>query len=45
MFVPAGLLPGHGQNLRVIHHIWVGSSAEWDEISDEGKQHPEEFRG
>jgi hypothetical protein len=44
MFVPAGLLPGNGQNLRVIHHVWVGSKAEWDEIADQGKQHSEGFR-
>lgn len=43
VFVPAGLLPGHGNALRVLHHIWVGSKAEWDEIGDDGKQHLEGY--
>jgi hypothetical protein len=45
MFVPAGLLGDGGGSLRVIHHIWVGSKAEWDEIGDQGKQHGEGYRG
>lgn len=45
MFVPAGLLADAGSALRVIHHIWVGSKADWDEIGDAGKQHMEGFRG
>jgi hypothetical protein len=45
MFVPAGLLADAGSALRVIHHIWVGSKADWDEIGDAGKQHVEGFRG
>ena len=39
MFVPAGLLPGDLEALKVAHHIFVGSKAEWDEIGDAGKQH------
>lgn len=45
MFVPAGCLTSGGDDLRVVHHIWVGSRAVWDEISDSGKQHDEAFRG
>lgn len=45
MFVPAGTLTEGGEGLRVIHHIWVGSKAPWDEIGDSGKQHPEAYRG
>ncbi len=30
-----------GESLRVTHHIWVGSKADWDEIGDDGVQHPE----
>src|SRR5262245_53761714 len=43
-FVPAGTITEGGEALRVIHHIWVGSKAVWDEIGDEGKQHTEQFR-
>ena len=45
MFVPAGLLPGAGLGLKVQAHIWVHSRAEWDEIGDEGQQHPERYGG
>jgi len=44
MAVPAGLFDGN-TGLRVIHHIWVGSKADWDEIGDHGKQHTEAYRG
>ncbi len=39
MFVPAGLIAEGGEDLRVIHHIWVNSKAGWDEIGDAGEQH------
>ena len=39
MFVPAGLLPGDVETLKVAHHIFVGSKANWDEIGDAGVQH------
>lgn len=45
MFVPAGTLLDAVPELKVIHHIWVGSKADWDEIGDQGKQHVEAFRG
>ncbi len=45
MFVPAGLLPGAGAGLKVRAHIWVDSRAEWDEIGDNGQQHPEQYVG
>ena len=45
MFIPAGLLTEGGDDLRLAHHIWVGSKAVWDEIGDSGKQHPEDFGG
>jgi len=45
MFVPAGLLTEGGEALAVIHHVWVGSKAAWDEIGDAGKQHLEGFVG
>jgi hypothetical protein len=45
MFVPAGLLTEGGENLKVAHHIWVGSKAVWDEIGDSGKQHHGAFGG
>ena len=43
MFIPAGLITEGGENLRVAHHIWVGSKAPWDEIGDAGKQHRDAF--
>jgi hypothetical protein len=39
MFVPAGLISEGGETLKVLHHIWVGSKAPWDEIGDAGQQH------
>ena len=45
MFVPAGSITHGGDALKVIHHIWVGSKAAWDEIGDAGQQHTEAFRG
>lgn len=45
VFAPAGSITRGGDALEVIHHIWVGSKAPWDEIGDAGKQHMEEFRG
>lgn len=46
MFIPAGLLAAdERQALKVIHHIWVGSKADWDEIGDSGKQHHGAFEG
>jgi hypothetical protein len=45
MYVPAGAITQGGDALKVIHHIWVGSKAPWDEIGDAGQQHTEGFRG
>jgi len=45
MFVPAGLLPGHGLGLTVKAHIWVHSRAEWDEVGDGGTRFAERFGG
>ncbi|NKB90558.1 MAG: GFA family protein [Acidobacteria bacterium] len=43
MFVPAGSITQGGAALEVRHHMWVGSKATWDEIGDDGQQHPEQF--
>ncbi len=43
MFMPAGFISSGGEGLKVIHHIWVDSKANWDEIGDAGVLHPEEF--
>lgn len=43
MFIPAGLISEGAEGMRVAHHIWVGSKADWDEIGDDGKQHVEAF--
>jgi hypothetical protein len=45
MFAPAGCITEGGEQLKVLHHIWVGSKARWDEIGDAGKRHLEGFRG
>jgi hypothetical protein len=45
IFIPAGSITEGGEALRVIHHVWVGSKAVWDEIGDAGQQHTEAFRG
>ena len=39
MYVPAGLISEGGEKLKVSHHIWVGSKADWEIIGDSGKQH------
>jgi hypothetical protein len=39
MFVPAGLILEGAQDLKVAHHIFVGSKAAWDEIGDSGLRH------
>lgn len=44
MFVPAGLITEGGERLTVAHHVWVNSKADWDEIGDAGRQHPEAFK-
>jgi hypothetical protein len=45
MFVPAGAITEGGDALKVVHHVWVGSKAPWDEIGDAGQQHIAGFRG
>lgn len=45
VFVPAGSITSGDEGLKVIHHIWVDSKADWDEIGDSGRQHPEAFEG
>ncbi len=44
MYVPAGLLVEGDKKLKVAHHIWVDSKANWDEIGDNGKRHPKAFK-
>lgn len=41
MYVPVSLLTTGTENLKVAHHIFVGSKANWEEIGDSGKQHIE----
>jgi hypothetical protein len=43
-FIPAGSITSGDEDLQVIHHIWVGSKASWDEIGDAGRQHHEGFK-
>jgi len=39
LYVPVSLLSEEAENLKVAHHIFVGSKAYWEDISDQGKQH------
>ncbi|MAP48151.1 MAG: aldehyde-activating protein [Oceanicaulis sp.] len=39
VFIPAGVLTDGADSLKVVHHIFVGSKASWDEIGDDGAQH------
>ena len=39
MFIPAGSLTQGAEGLRVLHHLFVGSKADWDEIGGDGKRH------
>ena len=43
MYIPAGLIPDDAGNLKVKHHIFVGSKACWDEIGDAGHQYHGRF--
>ncbi len=43
IFAPAGALTEGGEDLKVIHHIWVESKANWDEIGATGQQHTKHF--
>jgi hypothetical protein len=43
MYIPAGLLPNDNDELKVYHHIWVGSKASWDEIGECGVHHQNAF--
>lgn len=45
IYIPAGLLTEGDEQLKVTHHIWVDSKADWDVIGDSGKQHHQEFTG
>ena len=44
MFATAASLTEGAESLKVLHHVWVGSKAPWDEIGDAGKQHTEGYR-
>jgi len=43
MYVPVGLLSTDTSALKVVHHLYVGSKASWEDIGDSGKQHIESF--
>ncbi len=43
-FAPAGSITQGGDALKVVHHIWVGSKAPWDEIGGVAPQHVEGLR-
>ncbi len=44
MAIPPGLLSDGGQTFRVIHHLWVDSKANWDDIGDAGQQHSKGYK-
>lgn len=39
MYIPVSLFCDGVENLKVAHHLFVGSKAAWEEIGDDGKQH------
>ncbi|MGD1850679.1 MAG: GFA family protein [Cyanophyceae cyanobacterium] len=41
VFIPVGFLSDGTKNLKVAHHIWVGSKAIWDDVGESGVQHLE----
>lgn len=41
MYVPVGLITQQDLPLKVAHHIWVDSRANWEVIADAGVQHPQ----
>ena len=43
--IPAGLIDGADNNLRVAAHIWVGSKPDWDEIAGSCPQFITGFEG
>ena len=43
MYAPVGVITEGDEDLKVGHHIWVNSKANWDEIGDDGVQHPSGF--
>ncbi len=43
MYVPVSLLTTGASDLKVAHHLFVGSKASWEEIGDSGKQHIEGY--
>ena len=40
IYIPVGTLDEGADRLEVKHHIWVSSKAAWDQIGDDGQQHP-----
>ncbi len=43
MYLPVGTFSSGYENLKVAHHLFVGSKAQWEEISDSGKQHVDNY--
>jgi len=43
MYIPVSLLTTGADALKVAHHLYVGSKANWEEIGDSGKQHIEGY--
>jgi hypothetical protein len=43
MYIPVGTITVGGEDLKVVHHLYVGSKASWEEIGDAGERHTEGF--
>jgi hypothetical protein len=43
LFIPVSLLNRDIKDLRVTHHLFVDSKADWEVIEDSAKQHPGNF--
>ena len=44
-FIPAGCITQGGDELKIAHHIYVGSKACWDELPAVGRRHSDAFQG
>lgn len=42
-YIPTSLLDTGTEKLKVVHHLYVGSKASWEVISDGGKLHENKF--
>ena len=44
VYVPVGLLDKGHENLKVKHHLYVGSQAPWEKLEGDGVQHQNNYK-